>query len=63
MLEKTTQLFLKALIIGVLVNMTLQQVSAKPLPSNQNISRCEHQQPLSHSSVDTIPGSFDPIEK
>ena len=51
MLKKTTQLFFKALIIGVLVNMTLQQVSAKPVPSDETITATECQQPAKSLSV------------
>jgi hypothetical protein len=38
MLEKTIHLFIKALIIGVLVNIGLQHATAEPLPTQQNIS-------------------------
>jgi hypothetical protein len=37
-LGQTVQLFIKALIIGVLVNMGLQQISTGPLPDNENSS-------------------------
>ncbi|HXV44908.1 MAG TPA: hypothetical protein VEC96_17725 [Anaerolineae bacterium] len=36
MLEQTVRLFIKALIIGVLVNVGLQQISTGPLPDNEN---------------------------
>jgi hypothetical protein len=36
MLGKTVRLFLKALIIGVLINLGLQYVSATPLPASEN---------------------------
>jgi hypothetical protein len=36
MLGKTVRLFIKALIIGVLINLGLQYVSATPLPTYEN---------------------------
>ena len=36
MLEKTVQLVIKALIIGVLINVGLQHVSTNPLPYSDN---------------------------
>ncbi len=36
MLEKTIQLVVKALIIGVLINIGLQHVSTNPLPYSKN---------------------------
>jgi hypothetical protein len=46
MLKQTTQLFIKALIIGILVNLTLQQASAKPVPSEENTSHQYERQHL-----------------
>jgi hypothetical protein len=45
MLEQTVRLFIKALIIGVLVNMGLQQISTGPLPDNENSA---HQRSAPH---------------
>ena len=36
MLGPTIRLFIKALIIGVIVNMSLQYVSSNPLPYSEN---------------------------
>ncbi|MBE7550385.1 MAG: hypothetical protein HS126_04815 [Anaerolineales bacterium] len=36
MLGKTVRLFVKALIIGVLINLGLQYVSVTPLPYSEN---------------------------
>lgn len=36
MLGKTLRLFIKALIIGVLINLGLQYVSVTPLPYSEN---------------------------
>lgn len=36
MVEKTIRLFIKALIIGVLINLGLQYVSVVPLPYSEN---------------------------
>jgi hypothetical protein len=45
MLEQTVRLFIKALIIGVLVNVGLQQISTGPLPDNENSA---HQRSAPH---------------
>lgn len=36
MLGQTIRLFIKALIIGVLINLSIQQVSTSPLPYPEN---------------------------
>ena len=36
MVEKTIRLFIKALIIGMLINIGLQHVSTTPLPYSDN---------------------------
>ena len=45
MLRQTVRLFIKALIIGVLVNVGLQQVSTGPLPDTENTT-LQRQAPL-----------------
>lgn len=50
MLGQTVHLFIKALIVGLLVNVGLQQISTvSPLPVQQTI--LPHQIPLIHSSA------------
>lgn len=50
MLGQTVHLFIKALIVGLLVNVGLQQISTvSPLPLEQ--TTLPHQVPLIHSSA------------
>jgi hypothetical protein len=46
MLKPTIQLFIKAFIIGVLINMSLQQVASAPLPPDEDTTLHHQQQPL-----------------
>ena len=39
MLEQTIRLFIKALIIGVLINLSIQHVSTTPLPYSKNVTQ------------------------
>lgn len=48
MLGKTIRLFIKALIIGVLINLGLQYVSITPLPYSENTA-------LHRQSSDRVP--------
>jgi hypothetical protein len=61
MLGQTVRLFIKALIIGVLVNMGLQQISTGPLLDNENSAlqrSAPHQMPLnSNFSPPNQPGN------
>ena len=50
MVGQTIRLFVRALIIGVLVNMSLQHVSATPVPtSDEDVMLEQKQSPLSRS--------------
>ena len=53
-LKPTIQLFIKAFIIGVLVNLSLQYVAATPLPAN-DISPSQVEQ----HSLQQVPASAD----
>ena len=44
MFRQTIQLFIKALIIGVLINMSLQQVAGAPLQADESTGRYQNQQ-------------------
>jgi hypothetical protein len=54
MLKQTIHLFIKALIIGVLLNMSLQQVAGAPLQSDEKQALHHEQQPLKK-----VPASLD----
>jgi hypothetical protein len=57
MLKPTIQLFIKAFIIGVLINMSLQQVASAPLPPDEDTTLHHQQQPLKQE----IPTSSDSL--
>ena len=46
MLKQTIHLFIKALIIGVLTNMSLQQVAGATLQADENAVQYQNQQLL-----------------
>lgn len=53
MLKQTVQLFIKALVIGVLINLGLQQMPARPLPPDENtLQQYDQQLPLQQPAVD-----------
>jgi hypothetical protein len=53
MLKQTVQLFIKALVIGVLINLGLQQMAARPLPADENtLQQYDQQSPLQQPAVD-----------
>jgi hypothetical protein len=54
MLKQTIQLFIKALVIGVLINMSLQQVAGASLKTDESTGRYQNQQLLKQ-----IPASSD----
>jgi hypothetical protein len=52
MLRQTINLFVKALIIGVLLSLGLQQVPAEPVSPAETSSTERLQPPLTHSFID-----------
>lgn len=54
MMKQTVQLFVKALIIGVLINMGLQQVPHLSTISTESNYKLDQQQPLRNSAQENI---------
>jgi hypothetical protein len=63
MLKQTTQLIIKALIIGLLVNAGLQLVPITSSLPDKNTVQIKNQQPLKKSSVEATPDFSDQTEK
>jgi hypothetical protein len=51
MLKQTVYLFIRALIIGILLNVGLHQIAGAPLPQSDTIAPQQVQHSLDHSSA------------
>lgn len=56
MLKQTIQLFIKAIVLGILLNVSLQLVPAEPRPPEENTSY--EQQP----AMDAVIGSLNLLD-
>ena len=59
MLKQTIQLFVKALIIGILVNLTLLYVAGMPLSANQTAVPRQETQTLKQTTANPEPSFPD----
>ncbi len=54
MYKKTIKLFIKALVIGVLVNIGIQKIPLEPVSTSETNSQYEQMQPLKQSPVNIL---------
>jgi hypothetical protein len=60
MVQQTIKLFIKAVVVGVLLNVGIQLVPNEPVRTEENISH--EQEPLQQPSSDTIVGFLNQID-
>jgi hypothetical protein len=59
MLKQATQLFIKALIIGLLINLFLQQIPATTPSTIEKVNQFENRHALEQSDRFTSSGPFE----
>ena len=60
MVQQTIKLFIKAVVVGVLLNIGIQLVPNEPVRTEENISH--EQEPFQQPSSDTIVGFLNQID-
>ena len=60
MVQQTIKLFIKAVVVGVLLNAGIQLVPSEPVRTEENISH--DQEPFQQPSSDTVVGYLNQLE-